>query len=164
MDIDVRLECQQRGFFPRGGGRVLMQTQPLSTLRAFELTKRGRLQSVAGHVVVAGRGYAPSMGDAVVRGAERELRRAFGNRVTIKLEVLRKLKADSRSDGVGVVLVAETDTGCLFGGSALLDPPRRRGKGNSGAKLEELGRVAARALATDWNSTKRGCTELSVWC
>merc|ERR1712129_210323 len=86
--------------------------------------------------------------------------------IKIKIDVLPKDKHDSYSDGIGICIVAETSTGCLFGGSGLSGPPKgRRNKyGNKNvddekAKYEEVGRNAARDLIADWNSTKNGCTD-----
>merc|ERR1712129_132515 len=86
--------------------------------------------------------------------------------IKIKIDVLPKDKHDSYSDGIGICIVAETSTGCLFGGSGLSGPPKRRRNkyGNKNvddekAKYEEVGRNAARYLIADWNSTKNGCTD-----
>eukprot|EP01084_Bolivina_argentea_P025432 47286_1 len=72
-----------------------------------------------------------------------------------------------------MTIVAETDSGCLFGGSSLgNDKSGKSGKrkkynkyssdnnnNSNDAYYEEVGRKAARELITDWKSTKEGCTD-----
>jgi len=175
MDIDIDIQCQQRGFFPRGGGRVKLTTNRVTEcIPAFNLTKRGRIKSIYGHVVVGGRAYSVQCGQMVAEGAAQELRACFGQNVDIDIEVLPKDQVDSYSDGIGVVVVAETTTHCLFGGSALHGAPARtggrggRGRRNRGHQRQqeeeavdygEIGRSAAKELITDWSSTKGGCTD-----
>lgn len=169
MNIEIDIKCIQRGFFPKGGGKIILNTKPIKGyIPSFDLTKRGTIVQIYGHVIIGGRGLALSVGDDVVKGALRELRGTFGKQIAIKIDVLQKHKIDSYSDGIGIVIVAETDTKCLFGGSALKGPSKGRRKSgkrgkydNSDSKVdyEEIGRVAARELITDWNSTKNGCTD-----
>ena len=170
IDIDITIECQQRGFFPKGGGRVTLTTNRISEcIPAFQLTKRGRVKSLYGQVVVGGRGYKMECGELVAEGAAQELRAFFGKNIDLNIEVLPKDKVDSYSSGMGITVVAETTTGCLFGGSALQGPPKgenskKRGKRKQQQQQQEvdyygIGRNAARELITDWQSTKGGCTD-----
>eukprot|EP01083_Nonionella_stella_P234837 826348_1 len=169
MNINIDIQCTQRGFFPRGGGKVFLQTNPVDTcIPSFDLTKRGTVSKIHGRVVIGGKGMSVSVGEDVVRGAVRELQLTFGKRVKMEIDIIPKDKIDSYSDGIGVVLVAETDTGCLLGGSSLKGPSKGGGKRSRGKykqnvatkmDYEEIGRVAARELATDWTSTKGGCTD-----
>ena len=165
MNIDIDIQCKQRGFFPKGGGKVMLQTNPINgCIPAFNLTQRGRLSQIYGHVIVGGRGMQLSVGKDVINGALRELKYAFGQRIKISIDVLPKDQIDSYSDGIGIIIVAETSTGCLFGGSALSGPPKRNKKNNGNygdqrSEYEEVGRNAARDLIQDWTSTKGGCTD-----
>eukprot|EP00485_Elphidium_margaritaceum_P008313 CAMPEP_0202689266 /NCGR_PEP_ID=MMETSP1385-20130828/4566_1 /ASSEMBLY_ACC=CAM_ASM_000861 /TAXON_ID=933848 /ORGANISM="Elphidium margaritaceum" /LENGTH=530 /DNA_ID=CAMNT_0049344377 /DNA_START=116 /DNA_END=1708 /DNA_ORIENTATION=+ len=168
MKLDIDIRCIKRGFFPKGGGRVNIRTQPVvQHIPAFELCKRGQICAIRGRVIMANRRASPSVADGMVNSATRELRMVFGKQVPIEIEV--ELPTNSLSDGIGVVIVAETDTGCLFGGSSLQDlSSNRRGKNQrnkSGVEekmtenYDEVGRVAARELIADWQSTKGGCTD-----
>merc|ERR1712039_504878 len=65
-----------------------------------------------------------------------------------------KCKMYSDSDGIGITVVAETDTGCLFGGSGL-NQRRHFADGD----YDEIGRMAARELIQDWHYSKNGCTD-----
>jgi len=42
------------GFYPRGGGEVAVETNPISSLRTIELVDRGSLVQVTGRAYVAG--------------------------------------------------------------------------------------------------------------
>ena len=172
MDIDITIECQQRGFFPKGGGRVTLTTNRISEcIPAFQLTKRGSVKSLYGQVVVGGRGYKTECGELVAEGATQELRGFFGKNINLNIEVLPKDKVDSYSSGIGITVVAETTTGCLFGGSELQGPPKgenskKRGKRKQQQQQQQqevdyygIGRNAASELITDWKSTKGGCTD-----
>ena len=175
MNIEVDIQCLQRGFFPKGGGKIMLNTKPIEYIEAFDLTKRGELIRITGSVIIGGRGLQLSIGKDIVKGAMRELQSTFGKFLEIQINILPKHKIDSFSDGIGVVLVAETDTGCLFGGSSLKGPSKK-GKGRVSGRYnqyeryndnyneqkedyQEIGRVAARELITDWLSTKGGCTD-----
>ena len=172
MNIEMNIKCLQRGFFPTGGGKIVLTTKPMEYIPAFDLTKKGKLIKITGSVVIGGTGLLLAIGKDIVNGATRELQMAFGKQIPIQINVLPKDKIDSYSDGIGVVIVAETDTGCLFGGSSLKGVSKkkgrggRRGRGYGGGYDEEpeedyteVGRIAARELITDWNSTRGGCTD-----
>ena len=172
MDIDITIECQQRGFVPRGGGRVTLTTNRISEcIPAFQLTERGQIKRLYGHVVIGGTGYKMECGKLMAEGAVQELRAFFGKNIDLNIEVLPKDKVDSYSSGIGVIVVAETTTGCLFGGSALRGPPKgenkKKGKGKRKQQQQQqadmdyhrIGRNAARELISDWKSTKGGCTD-----
>ena len=129
MNIDVDLQCQQRGFFPKGGGKVLLTTNQVEgCIPAFDLTKRGKIKQIYGQVAIGGRGYNMQCGKLVADGAAQELRAFFGGNIKMNIEVVPKCQVDSYSDGIGIVVVTETTTNCLFGGSALQDPPRKNRK------------------------------------
>jgi len=53
MGAKVRLDVERYGFFPAGGGRVVVEVQP-ATLRPIALTERGAAQGIRAHAVVAG--------------------------------------------------------------------------------------------------------------
>lgn len=154
---------------------MTLTTNRMDCIPAFDLTKRGRIKEIYGHVVVGGRAYDLECGGLVAEGAAQELRAFYGKKVNVNIDVLPKGKVDSYSDGIGVIVVAETTTKCLFGGSALHGAPKRKGgrgkgrknRGNDQQQQQQtpdvdyhgIGRSAARELITDWQSTKGGCTD-----
>ncbi len=54
MGARVRLHLQRPGFYPRGGGILAAEIEPVSRLHPLELTERGEIQEIAAQAVVAG--------------------------------------------------------------------------------------------------------------
>jgi len=46
--------CCYRGFYPRGGGEVVIEAKPISSLRNVELLDRGSIIQITGQAFVAG--------------------------------------------------------------------------------------------------------------
>ena len=69
MGIEIAITCKQRGFFPKGGGEVVLDTQPLTQcIPAFDLTKRGRMRRIYGRRVIGG-GYSEYSAFPQVKGS-----------------------------------------------------------------------------------------------
>jgi RNA 3'-terminal phosphate cyclase (ATP) len=71
--------------------------------------------------------------------ATKELRSDFNN-VPIDIEVIKEPDHMSIGIGTGIIIIAETDTGCLLVGSSL---------GKKGVPAEEIGKEAAAPLIND---------------
>lgn len=54
MGPTISLHCGQRGFFPRGGGRLLAEIQPTDRLLPLELVRRGSILQKRALAIVAG--------------------------------------------------------------------------------------------------------------
>jgi len=166
--IDVDIECERRGFFPRGGGVVKVHTKPIARcIRGFSLTSKGRAQRIVGRLVIGGpfqaRNFSTDLANAIVDAAKGELARRFGRKMSVSIE---ERWEDSLSDGIGLVLALETTTHCLFGGSSLWAPSKRRNQrrdefegGDEFLEFSEMGRSAAKELISEWEGTRRGCTD-----
>jgi len=46
--------CSGSGFYPRGGGEVVVEASPISSLRSVELLDRGNVVQITGRSFVAG--------------------------------------------------------------------------------------------------------------
>ncbi|KAK9736812.1 RNA 3prime-terminal phosphate cyclase (RTC), insert domain [Popillia japonica] len=108
-------QLNRRGYFPRGGGEVEVYIKPVSKLTPVEMLQQGQITQLYGWSFVAGvvpLGVAHGMAD----GAIDELRRYHSN-----VDIERYKENTDMADGncSGILLVAETNTGCVFGGSAL---------------------------------------------
>lgn len=113
---DLNLTVNKRGYFPRGGGEVVVDVFPVEQLNAVDITARGRVVRVVGRMFVAGSlplGIAHEMSKV----ATKLLQRRLGPDVKLEMEVVKEKSAVGA--GSGLMLVAETDTGCLLAGSAL---------------------------------------------
>lgn len=151
--VDFELKLNRRGYFPRGGGEVELHTKPIrGTLPAFSLTERGELKSIRGLSIVSGR-VDPKVAERMTKAAEKALRRSPEIRANKDIPV----KIDTRTEhkdiagageGVFILLIAETTTGCLFGTSSL---------GERGKPAEQVGEEAGLEMVA--NLGYGGCVD-----
>eukprot|EP01113_Clastostelium_recurvatum_P045415 TRINITY_DN7800_c0_g1_i2.p1 TRINITY_DN7800_c0_g1~~TRINITY_DN7800_c0_g1_i2.p1 ORF type:complete len:480 (+),score=114.02 TRINITY_DN7800_c0_g1_i2:97-1440(+) len=136
----------RRGFYPRGGGILNVQTHPVEHLDPITLVDRGRVVSITSTAYVAGRvppTVAQRMNDAAKKIlwkylAGPGLLESRDNVEYIQNEV--NASSESNGDGTWLMIVAKTDTGCLFAGSSV---------GERGVSAEEVAQEAANQLAKD---------------
>eukprot|EP01084_Bolivina_argentea_P256637 432149_1 len=166
MNIQMDIHCTQRGFVPKGGGTVIINTQPIKKcIPAFNLINRGEMKCIYGNVIVAGN-LSLCIADKIINGAMNELRTIFDENISIKLDIISKDETNSTSSGVGIVIIGETNSQCLFGGSALGNKnfnkkknKRKYNENDQNIYYENIGKNAARELINDWNKTIEGCTD-----
>ncbi|TDL27211.1 RNA 3'-terminal phosphate cyclase [Rickenella mellea] len=141
----IALSIVRRGFFPHGGGRIRVQVPMRSTsLPAVNLTERGDVTSVRGIAYVAGT-LPIHLAQGMARTAERVIMDANTGTARIEIDVIQYAKDRA---GAGIVLWAETQNGCVLGGSALLDRKDRP---------EKVGEAAAQELVR--NLRHGGCVD-----
>ena len=123
MGIDFDMTVLRRGFFPKGCGTVTMRTLPiLSHIQPLILETRGTVARLWGRVFVSG--FPREVAEVMVATATKVLRQTFPATAVPSL-VIGIEEEDpvpvpvSSNSAFGLLLVAETDTGCLFGGSAV---------------------------------------------
>ncbi|EFJ50490.1 hypothetical protein VOLCADRAFT_80268 [Volvox carteri f. nagariensis] len=142
------LECLdiRRGFYPRGGGVVTASVPGLPEgvpLPPLDLTRRGNLSQVVVKTFTAGR-VGASVAKRMAASAEAAVRRTLkdlgptGRGVPVLVETVHEPPDRAVGDGCGVLIFADTDTGCRIGASA---------KGERGVPAEEIGERAAAELA-----------------
>jgi len=145
--VSADLRVKKRGYFPKGGGRVrvLVPTVP-GPLPSVNLINRGLVIAVRGRSYVAGlpAHLAASMRNAAVAILEQ----AGIPPDVIDIEAIREDPRDVVGSGSGIVLWAETDGGCVLGGSAV---------GVKGKKPEKVGEEAAEELVR--NLGYEGCVD-----
>ena len=117
---DLKVHVNRRGYFPKGGGELEVDIpasdgQPLS---AITLLERGKVTSVKGYAFVAG---LPAKLAHEMRDTAQEL---LGNAeevagAAVDVAAVREDASSAVGSGSGIVLWAETETGCIIGGSAL---------------------------------------------
>jgi len=138
--LAAMVSYSRAGFFPAGGGEVVLETLPAPRLQPLDLTERGKLQALTAYVVT---GKLPehvgARGEATI---ERYLR-GVGRRATI---AVRRLPA--RGPGAAVVLAAECE-----GGHAGFTGLGRRGK-----PMEEVAEEPCAAFMAWWK-TGAACDE-----
>lgn len=115
-------------------------------LPAVTLTERGAVKSVSGKAYVAGLPH--SLAEQMRTAAIAELV-SFGiDASCIDIAAVREKKEDAVGGGSGIVIWAETEEGCILGGSAL----GRKNKDSS-----EVGREAAAEVVR--NLAHGGCVD-----
>ncbi|KAK7084175.1 hypothetical protein SK128_015348 [Halocaridina rubra] len=117
--MNFRLFLHKRGFYPQGQGEVTLEVQPSPEgLYAADFTDFGELVSVYGKAYVAGVlpiKVAHMMADA----AKNVLYQNLPRNVVINIERIKESPEKAVGNGSGIVLWAETTTGCVLGGTAL---------------------------------------------
>lgn len=127
------LEVVSRGFYPEGGGEVVMEVSPESRLAPVDLASPGEVLRIEG---VA---YAQNLPEHVVtRAKHAALKRLVGYRQVKVDSDLRK----GRSTGAGIVLCAVCEN--TFLGASVL--------GEKGVRAEEIGDACAQDIAETLSS------------
>lgn len=134
---EFKLFINRRGFYPQGKGEVSLEVKPLvDGLYAADFTDFGELISVYGRAYVSGTipvKVAHKMADA----AEQVLRQKLPRNVEIYIDRVKEHAERAVGNGTGIVLWAETSSGCVLGGSAL---------GKKGRDAESDGETAAKEI------------------
>lgn len=145
--ISVTLAIRTRGYYPKGGGEVHVTVPPRrEPIPAIVLVERGEIIKVSGRAFVAGlpRRLADTMQKAAV-----EMLQEYGmDERVIHIDSIREKATDAVGSGSGIVLWAETEQGCLLGGSAL---------GSKNKDPAQVGREAADVLIR--NLKHGGCVD-----
>jgi RNA 3'-terminal phosphate cyclase (ATP) len=118
FNIQATLEVRKRGYFPRGGGEVLVSVIPLtSSLPAVTLTSRGAVTRIRGKSYTAGT-LPPRLAKMMAFEAARILVEAGYDSSLIDIQEVTESPEKVVGSGSGIVLWAETEGGCVIGGSA----------------------------------------------
>ena len=141
------LAVTRRGYYPKGGGTVVCTVPAVAgPLPPVVLTQRGQLGAVRGSARVGG--LPLSIAQRMVSSAHRVLVRSGIAATQIALTAAREHDADVVGAGGGIVLWAETDGGCVIGGSAVSTREK---------KPEAVGEEAAEMLVR--NLDHGGCVD-----
>ena len=128
--LDMEMECQRRGFFPKGGGRVVLRTerlgQPLRPFRA-KATQDARIE---GSIVWSG------LPDHIPGRIDHAMRKEL-----VDLDVGRIRKKYVEAECPGVVATLWADLGDAVLGDSMV--------GRRGLPSEKIGQDLARELVAD---------------
>lgn len=141
FDCDIRM----RGYYPKGGGEVVATVSPVKELQAVTMTDRGTITKIYGRAFVAGVlpfKLAKDMSTAAVRTIRKEIKELY-----INIQPLQE-KDKACGNGNGIIIIAESSTGCVFAGSAL---------GKKGVYADKIGIEAAEMLLR--NIRHNGCVD-----
>lgn len=137
FQLDFDFELVHRGFFPRGGGQVRVRTQPVQSISACTLTQRGSIVKFTGLALVTHK-LPAHIATRMVDTATKLLRRHDASLRGVEIDITAQVSPEAQSpigDGVSLILIAHTSTGCMLAASAV---------GERGLPAEE---VAAKAAA-----------------
>nr|XP_022904611.1 RNA 3'-terminal phosphate cyclase-like [Onthophagus taurus] len=126
---------KRRGYFPKGGGDVTVTVKPIPNLSPIEMLEQGDVTGIYGWSFVAGT-LPLHMTHTMANSATNRLRDFYKN---INIERYKESPGVSVGNCSGIILVAETNSGCVLGGSAL---------GKRGETSEQTGLKAAEELRT----------------
>lgn len=147
--VEVRLE--RRGFYPRGGGRVIVAAEGMKP-RPIGLEARRALRVIRVHTAAAAALAERRVAERQSAAAAERLR-GYGVEVEVESDY-----SDALSPGSVTVCVAEFEGGARLGGSAL---------GERGKPAERVGREGAEELAAEIDSgglvDRYAADQIIVW-
>lgn len=124
LGVQVDFKVVKRGFYPRGGGVVLLTARAPSeegaTLPAFDLTQRGELRSIKIEAFTAGQ-VPDTVGQRLAASTAAQLKRLVGEQLPgpIPIRCYTEPKENAVASGCSVLAIAETSTGLLLGGAGV---------------------------------------------
>ncbi|XP_045600205.1 RNA 3'-terminal phosphate cyclase isoform X2 [Procambarus clarkii] len=135
--VEFKLYINKRGFYPVGKGEISLEVKPASKgLYAADFTDFGEVVSVYGRAFVSG-ALPVKVAHKMADSAEQLLRQKLPKNVEIYIDRVKEHPEKAVGNGSGIVLWAETTTGCVLGGSAL---------GKKGKDAEDDGIFAANEI------------------
>ncbi|KAJ0065736.1 hypothetical protein NL108_017567, partial [Boleophthalmus pectinirostris] len=143
--VNFNCDIRMRGFYPKGGGEVQVTVNPVKELLPVVMTERGSITKIYGRAYVAGvlpYKLAKDMSSAAVRTIRKEIKDLY-----INIQALQE-KEKAYGNGNGIIIIAESSSGCLFAGSAL---------GKKGVYADKVGIEAAEMLLR--NIRHNGCVD-----
>jgi RNA 3'-terminal phosphate cyclase (ATP) len=145
--LDLLLDIQKQGFYPKGGGVVFCTISPTTgPLRAVNLIERGAVTSIEGLAFV---GNLPKkIADTMHEAATTKLVAAGISPDIINITCTLNKRDRAIGHGSGIILWAKTEGGCVLGGSAI---------GKSGLDPASVGDSAAAELLR--NLEHGGCVD-----
>ncbi|XP_051930347.1 RNA 3'-terminal phosphate cyclase isoform X2 [Hippocampus zosterae] len=133
------------GFYPKGGGEVTARVPAVQELRPVTLLERGAVAKIHGRAYVAG-GLPFKLAEDMAASAARAIRREV-RELDVNIGAVQE-EEKACGNASGIIIVAESSTGCLFAGSAL---------GKKGVRADTTGAEAAEMLLR--NLRHGGCVD-----
>lgn len=147
LGIEPTLHVEKRGYFPRGGGKVICSIPPINgPIPPVSLLERGAVTSIRGQAHVGGlpKHLAHKMRD----GARDRLIVAGYNPEIIEIDSVREKDEVAVASGGGIIIWAETSEGCRIAGTAV---------SSKGKDATDVGKEAAEELIQ--NLEHGGCVD-----
>jgi len=133
MGCRYEIEILKPGYYPRGGGKVVLNSSPSNGLGALNLDNFGRLCNVRGISRVS------NLPEHVAGRQASSAKKVLGSVLDVKVDVISEA---ALCPGSAITLWALTSNGCRLGASAL---------GKRGKPAEEVGRQAGDEILSYMN-------------
>lgn len=134
--LDITLNVEKEGWYPKGGAKVTCSIKPArSKLRPINITELGNVGLIQGDITISNQLRRPrdNIATRTKKAAVHFLKRSCNIETDIKFDWV-----DSTSPGVGISLWAESDSGAVISSGTLL--------GEKNISSEKLGEMAASEL------------------
>lgn len=152
--IQVEINIHSRGYYPKGGGEIVFSLAkndilPQSrSLPSITLTERGDISTFQIHCFYGG-SVSCQIAEKMAKSAKDHLQSSheFSN-TNIVITIVRHERAFG--SGSGILIIAETSTGCILGGSALGSPKEEPHITGKRAAEEIVRTLALGGCVDDW--------------
>ena len=144
--INFDITIKRRGYFPKGGGEVNVDIEPVKKLSSVCLKEMGEVVEVMGVVFVAGN-CPKKILQVMADTAEGLLAKSLPG---VKLSIDRQQNPHAMDTASGLVLCAVTNTGCYIGGSSLGSHSELAELTGEKAAQELLESIAHKACVDKW--------------
>ena len=123
----VQARVVRRGYYPRGGGEVQVCVMPLETaLPSLRICERGEVSSVYIRSFHAGK-LPRVLAVDMAKAAQRTIMQQLNDDSAVPLQINTEIVTETHAvgSGLGILVVAQTTTGCLLAGSSISTPKDR---------------------------------------
>ena len=146
---DFQCRLQSRGYFPRGGGKVNLQTRgSLGHLEPVQILEHGEIESITITALVAGKlplKIAQEMSSAAKQMLLEKLPKEASKIITEN-----KVADKAQGNGSSIFILAKTSTGCVLAGSANGSPKKKPYQSGLEAAEDLLQPLKAKACLDHW--------------
>jgi len=134
--LNIDIEIQKHGFYPKGGARITCTILPSKNkLEPIDLTELGNIDLIQGEIIITKQlmRSRDNIGTRIRKSIQQQIKRDLNLETDIKL-----ILVDSTSPGVGLSLWAHSDTGAIISTGTML--------GEKKIRSEDLGKMAANEM------------------
>ena len=140
MGANINIKIIKRGHYPKGGGLVVSEINPIKNLNSIQFVEQGEIVSIKG--ISHAHGLPKHVAVRQAKAAQEILNSFNFKNIQINIESIEKIP-DRRSPGSGITLWAKTTAGAIIGSDAL---------GERGKRAEVVGKEAAEKLVKEIKS------------
>jgi len=134
--LNIELEIQKQGFYPKGGARITCTIlQSKNNLEPIDLTELGNIDLIQGEIIITKQlmRSRDNIGTRIRKSIHQQIKRDLKVETDIKF-----IWVDSTSPGVGLSLWAHSDTGAIISTGTII--------GERKIRSEDLGKIAANEI------------------